>query len=71
MHYFDVVEMVGFPFISKKVARQIRDVKATLKSLNLTYADIEQIMPETYTRKHMQECIDCADKLREIQNACM
>lgn len=58
VHYFDVVEMVGFPFISKKVARQIRDVKATLKRLNLTYADIEQIMPETYTRKYMQECID-------------
>lgn len=66
VHYFDVVEMVGFPFISKKVARQIRDVKATLKRLNLTYADIEQIMPETYTRKYMQECIDCADKLREM-----
>ena len=38
--YFQVIDMVGLPFVSKKVARMVRDVKATLKRLNLKYADI-------------------------------
>ena len=65
-HYFDVVEEVGFPFISKKVARCVRDVKATLKRLNLTYADIEPLLPETYTRKHFKECSQASNRLREM-----
>lgn len=65
-HYFDVVEEVGYPFISKKVARCIRDVKSTLKELGLRYADIEKYMPQTYTRNHFDECLKAANELRSL-----
>lgn len=64
--YFQVIDMVGLPFVSKKVARMVRDVKATLKRLNLKYADIEPLMPKAFTDKHIPERIETAEKLRAL-----
>lgn len=65
-HYFDVVEEVGFPFVSKKVARCVRDVKATLARLGLKYSEIVTVLPKTYTRKHYEKCLKAAERLREM-----
>lgn len=65
-HYFDVVEWVGFPFVSKEVARCVRDVKATLKRLNLMYADIKGYMPSAFTKRHFNECLQTAEQLRKM-----
>ena len=65
-NYFNVVDTVGLPFISKKVSRMVRNCKETLKRLGLKYADIEPYMPKHYTKKYIDEMIMAADKLREL-----
>ena len=65
-NFFNVVDNVGLPFISKKVSRMIRDCKETLKRLGLKYKDIEEYMPKHYTKKNIGEMIQAADKLREL-----
>ncbi len=64
--YFEVVEEVGYPFISKKVSRMVRAVKKTLKRLGYTYKEIEKYMPKAYTKKHIESMIKSAEKLREL-----
>jgi 3'-phosphoadenosine 5'-phosphosulfate sulfotransferase (PAPS reductase)/FAD synthetase len=65
-NYFNVVDIVGLPFISKKVSRMIRDCKETLKRLGLRYADIEKYMPKHYTKNHIEEMIKAAEHLRAL-----
>ena len=65
-NYFNVVDEIGLPFISKKVSRMVRDCKATLKRLGLKYSDIEPYMPRHYTTKNIDEMIQSADRLREL-----
>lgn len=65
-NYFNVVDSVGVPFISKKVSRMIRDCKETLRRLGIRYRDIEKYMPEHYTKNNIEEMIKAADKLREL-----
>lgn len=65
-NYINIVDTVGLPFISKKVSRMVRDCKATLKRLGLRYADIEQYMPQHYTKNSHGEMIKAADRLREL-----
>lgn len=64
--YFDVVQSVGYPFISKKVARMIRDCKNTFNRLGLRYSQIEEILPKHYTKKYRQEKLKAAKQLKEI-----
>lgn len=64
--YFEIVDMVGLPFVSKKVSRMVRDCKETLKRLGLRYADIEQYMPKHYTKNSYDEMLAAAEKLREL-----
>lgn len=64
--YFQVVDMVGLPFVSKKVSRMVRDCKKVFKMLGYTYADIEPILPKKYTPKHYDEMLESARKLREM-----
>lgn len=54
----DVVVNFGFPFVAKKTARMINDVRVALKNLNLTYSDIE---PYVKFRS-----VECANKLRKM-----
>lgn len=65
-NYFNVVDTVGLPFVSKKVSRMVRDCKTTLKRLGLKYADIEQYMPKHYTSNSYDEMLAAAEKLREL-----
>ena len=65
-NYINIVDTVGLPFISKKVSRMVRDCKATLKRLGLRYADIEQYMPQHYTKNSHGEMIKAADHLRKL-----
>lgn len=66
MNYFQVTDKVGMPFISKKVARMIRDVKRILHNLDLTYADIKDILPQHYTDKYYDDMLNSAEKLRKL-----
>lgn len=66
MNYFQVTDKVGMPFISKKVARMIRDVKRILHNLGLTYADIKDILPQHYTDKHHNDMLASAERLRKL-----
>lgn len=66
LSYFDVVDTVGYPFISKKVSRMIRDCKNTLTRLKLHYSDIENILPLHYTHKYYREKVEAAEKLRKL-----
>ncbi len=63
-NYINIVDTVGLPFISKKISRMVRDCKTTLKRLGLKYADIEQYMPQHYTKNNHSEMIKAADRLR-------
>lgn len=63
-NYFNVVDTVGLPFISKKVSRMIRDTKAMFKKLGLKYADIESYMPQHYTVNHIDSMIEAAEYMR-------
>lgn len=65
-NYFNVVDTVGFPFISKKVSRMVRDAKEMFKKLGLKYADIESHMPQHYTAKHIKSMIEAADYMRGL-----
>lgn len=65
-NYFNVVDTIGLPFISKKVSRMVRDCKETLRRLDIKYKDIEPYMPKHYTSNNIQEMIRAADKLREL-----
>lgn len=65
-NYFNVVDTVGLPFISKKVSRMIRDAKEMFKKLGLKYADIESHMPQHYTAKHIESMIEAADYMRGL-----
>ena len=65
-NYINIVDTVGLPFISKKISRMVRDCKTTLKRLGLKYADIEQYMPQHYTKNNHSEMIKAADRLREL-----
>lgn len=64
--YFDVVDSFGYPFISKKVSRMIRDCKNTLYRLGLHYADIENLLPKHYSEKYYQERLKAANNLKNI-----
>lgn len=66
LNYFQVTDLVGMPFVSKKVSRMVRDCKSTFKRLGLTYPDVEHLMPEHYTPKHYDEMLQSAEKLREL-----
>ena len=65
-NYFNVVDTVGLPFISKKVSRMIRDAKEMFKKLGLKYADIESHMPQHYTAKHIESMIEAAEYMRGL-----
>lgn len=65
-NYFNVVDTVGLPFISKKVSRMIRDAKEMFKKLGLKYADIESRMPQHYTVNHIESMIEAADYMRGL-----
>jgi 3'-phosphoadenosine 5'-phosphosulfate sulfotransferase (PAPS reductase)/FAD synthetase len=56
--YLDVVRTVGYPVVSKKVARMVSDVRKYLKETGTKYADILQNI-EPYK-------IESADYLREL-----
>lgn len=64
--YFDVVDTVGLPFVSKKVSRMVRDAKEMFKKLGLKYKDIEDRMPQHYTQKHIDSMIEAADYMRGL-----
>ena len=64
--YFNVVDTIGLPFISKKVSRMIRDAKEMFKKLGLRYSDIEDHMPQHYTQKHIESMIEAADYMRGL-----
>lgn len=64
--YFNVVDTIGLPFISKKVSRMIRDVKEMFAKLGLKYSDIESHMPQHYTQKHIDSMIEAADYMRGL-----
>lgn len=64
--YFNVVDTIGLPFVSKKVSRMIRDAKEMFKKLGLKYADIEDHMPQHYTQKHIDSMIEAADYMRGL-----
>jgi len=40
LNYFQVTDLVGMPFVSKKVSRMVRDCKSTFKRLGLTYPKV-------------------------------
>lgn len=65
-NYFDVVDTIGLPFISKQVSRMIRDTKAMFKKLGLRYEDIKDHMPQHYTAKHIDSMIEAADYMRGL-----
>ncbi len=64
--YFNVVDTIGLPFISKKVSRMIRDAKEMFKKLGLRHSDIEDHMPQHYTQKHIESMIEAADYMRGL-----
>lgn len=64
--YFNVVDEVGYPFVSKRVSRMVRDAKAILEKLHLRYSDIEPYLPKHYTAKHKEEMIAAAEYLRSL-----
>lgn len=64
--YFNVVDNVGLPFVSKKVSRMIRDAKEMFKKLGLKYSDIESYMPQHYTQKYIDSMIAAADHMRKL-----
>lgn len=67
LNYFQVTDMVGMPFVSKKVSRMIRDCKKAFRELGLTYEkDVAPLMPEHYTPAHYDEMVAAAEKLREL-----
>ena len=65
-NYFDVVHNIGYPFVSKKVSRMVRDAQTVLGELSLTYAELEPHMPKHYTKNHVDEMIAAADYLRGL-----
>lgn len=65
-NYFNVVDTVGLPFISKPVSRMIRDAKEMFRKLGLRYADIEDHMPTHYTAKHIDSMIAAAEYMRKL-----
>lgn len=64
--YFNVVDNVGLPFVSKKVSRMIRDAKKMFKKLGLKYSDIESYMPQHYAQKYIDSMIAAADHMRKL-----
>ena len=65
-NYFQVIDKVGYPFVSKKVSRMVRDAKKILNKLSLTYADIKDILPQHYTDQYYDEMLLSAEKLRQL-----
>ena len=65
-NYFDIIDKVGIPFVSKKVARMVRDCKRILNTLGLTYDDIKDILPQHYTEQYYNEMLESAEKLRKL-----
>lgn len=57
-NFFDVVRNEGYPVVSKKVARMIRDVRDYLKAVHISYYDIEF---------YLDQGLESAEKLRELR----
>lgn len=57
-NFFDVVRTEGYPVVSKKVARMIRDVRDYLKAVHISYYDIEY---------YLDQGLESAEKLRELR----
>ena len=65
-NYVEVTDLVGMPFISKKVSRIVRDCKKDFKKLGLRYEDIIGILPRHYTEEYYIDMLISAKKLREL-----
>lgn len=64
--YIQTTDEIGFPFISKKVARMVHDCRRDMEKLHTSYKDIKKYLPSHYTGKYYDEMVGSADVLRRM-----